>query len=67
MVGDAPGDLSAALKNSVLYYPILFGKESFSWKRLSSEAAPRFTNKTYTGEYQDSVIQEFDELLKQYS
>ena len=67
MVGDAPGDLSAALKNNVLYYPILFGKEAFSWKRLSNEAAPNFTNKTYTGEYQDSVIKEFDDLLKQYS
>lgn len=67
MVGDAPGDLSAALKNSVLFYPILFGKETFSWKRLSNEAVNNFTNKTYKGEFQDSVINEFDELLKQYS
>lgn len=67
MVGDAPGDLSAALKNNVLYYPILFGKEAFSWKRLSNEASKHFIEKTYTGEYQDAVIKEFDDLLKQYS
>ena len=38
MVGDAPGDLEAAVKNGVLYYPILVGKEDFSWKRLAKEA-----------------------------
>ena len=34
MVGDAPGDLDAAEKNGVLYYPILVGKEKFSWDRF---------------------------------
>lgn len=67
MVGDAPGDLNAALKNGVLYYPILFGKETFSWKRLSKEGVKHFTGKTYTGAYQEAVIAEFDDLLKQYS
>ena len=38
MVGDAPGDLDAAVKNGVLYYPILVGKEDFSWNSLSTEA-----------------------------
>lgn len=67
MVGDAPGDLNAALKESVLFYPILFGREGFSWKRLSSEGIEHFTNKTYTGQYQEYMIKEFDELLRQYS
>lgn len=67
MVGDAPGDLNAALKNNVFFYPILFGKETFSWKRLSSEAVPHFLGKTYAGDYQESVTKEFDDLLKQYS
>ena len=34
MIGDAPGDLDAAEKNDVLYYPILVGKEKFSWDRF---------------------------------
>ena len=34
MVGDAPGDLDAAEKNGVFYYPILVGKEKFSWDRF---------------------------------
>lgn len=67
MVGDAPGDLNAALKNSVLYYPILFGKETFSWKRLSKEGMKHFTEKTYVGDYQEAVNAEFHDLLKQYS
>ena len=38
MVGDAPGDLDAAEKNGVFYYPILVGKEKFSWDRFQNEA-----------------------------
>lgn len=44
MVGDAPGDLDAARKNGVLFYPILVGKEGFSWKRLETEALKKFLN-----------------------
>lgn len=34
MCGDALGDLSAAEKNGVLFYPILAGKEKESWERF---------------------------------
>lgn len=64
MVGDAPGDLEAALKNGVLFYPILVGKEEFSWKRLSDEAMPKFLDGSYRGEYQQKLIDEFNEILK---
>lgn len=34
MLGDAPGDFSAADENSVFFYPILVGQESDSWKEF---------------------------------
>ncbi|MFT8349116.1 HAD family hydrolase [Clostridium saccharoperbutylacetonicum] len=64
MVGDAPGDLEAALKNGVLYYPILVGKEEFSWKRLATEALEKLMDGTYKGEYQEKLIDEFNSSLK---
>jgi phosphoglycolate phosphatase-like HAD superfamily hydrolase len=64
MVGDAPGDLDAALKNGVLYYPILVGKEEFSWKRLATEALPKLIDGSYKGEYQEKLIDEFNSSLK---
>lgn len=59
MVGDAPGDLRAAEKNGVLFYPILVGKEEFSWKRLQDEAFPKFLDGSFEGEYQRALIDEF--------
>lgn len=64
MVGDAPGDLDAALSNGVLYYPILVGKEEFSWERLASDALTKFVNGSYRGEYQQKLIDEFNMILK---
>jgi len=64
MVGDAPGDLEAAIKNGVLYYPILVGKEEFSWKRLSNEAIHKLLDGSYKGEYQEKLIDEFNSSLK---
>ena len=64
MVGDAPGDLEAALKNGVLYYPILVGKEEFSWKRLATEALPKLLDESYKGKYQEKLIDEFNSSLK---
>ena len=40
MIGDAPGDLSAAQKNGVLYYPILVKHEKESWETFVKEALP---------------------------
>lgn len=64
MVGDAPGDLDAALKNDVLYYPIIVGKEGFSWKRLATEALSKLLDGSYRGEYQQKLIDEFNSSLK---
>lgn len=64
MVGDAPGDLDAAEKNGVLYYPILVGKEGFSWERLANEAFGKLLDGTFAGEYQAKLIEEFHSNLK---
>jgi phosphoglycolate phosphatase-like HAD superfamily hydrolase len=63
MVGDAPGDLKAAKANGVLYYPIIPGEESLSWKRFYDEAFAKFISGTYEGGYQDRLINEFNEAL----
>lgn len=37
MVGDAPGDMDAAEKNNVNFYPILVGHEEESWDKINVE------------------------------
>jgi len=63
MVGDAPGDRDAAIKNGVRYYPILVGKEGESWTRLKEEAFPKLLAGTFDDEYQASLIHEFEKNL----
>jgi phosphoglycolate phosphatase-like HAD superfamily hydrolase len=64
MVGDAPGDLDAAEKNGVFYYPILVGKEKFSWDRFQNEALGKFIDGSFEGTYQQQLIEEFNSNLK---
>jgi phosphoglycolate phosphatase-like HAD superfamily hydrolase len=63
MIGDAPGDLAAARANGALFYPINPGHEDASWERFLNEAADRFFAGAYAGEYEASLIDEFDKLL----
>ena len=63
MVGDAPGDRDAAVKNGVWYYPILVGKEGFSWERLLNEAFPKFVAGEFDEAYQAQLIKEFETNL----
>ena len=64
MVGDAPGDLEAAQNNGVLFYPILAGREKFSWDRFRNEAFGKFLDGNFRGEYQEKLITEFTNNLK---
>lgn len=66
MIGDAPGDHKAAKANSVLFYPILPGREEASWERLHSEALGRFFDGTYAGDYEASLFAEFDATLPEH-
>jgi len=63
MVGDAPGDLAAARANGALFYPINPGHEADSWERLYREGIDRFYSRSYAGDYEKSLIAEFQELL----
>ena len=62
MTGDAPGDMDAAQKNGVFYYPILVKHETQSWAEIT-EAAEHLKAGTYGGEYQDMLIKKFTDNL----
>ncbi|MBP3428284.1 MAG: HAD hydrolase-like protein [Clostridia bacterium] len=59
MCGDAPGDLDAAKKNGVLYYPILVRSEKASWEEFISTAFDRLLSGSYAGEYQEEKTAAF--------
>jgi phosphoglycolate phosphatase-like HAD superfamily hydrolase len=63
MVGDAPGDMKAARANNALFFPINPGKEEASWDRFYSEAIHCFFNGTYKGEYEQRLVDEFEQML----
>ena len=54
MCGDAPGDLQAAEKNGVFYFPILVRREKGSWEEFMAEGFGRLLDGTYEGAYQDA-------------
>jgi phosphoglycolate phosphatase-like HAD superfamily hydrolase len=63
MIGDAPGDQNAAKKNAVLFYAVNPGAEDASWKRFHDEAFDKFIAGKYAGQYENSIIAEFDSFL----
>lgn len=63
MVGDAPGDLDAADKNGVHYYPILVNHETESWAKLCEEGFAKVESLTYGGEYEEQVRKAFYQNL----
>lgn len=64
MIGDAFGDLQAALDNRVTFYPILAGKEVFSWNRLKEVVFQDFLEGKYDESYQNKMIEEMKQILK---
>ena len=63
MIGDAPGDFNAAKKNQALFFPVVPGREEDSWRRLHDEALERFFAGKYAGDYETSLVKEFDASL----
>jgi len=63
MIGDAPGDMNAAKAVGAQFYPVKPGSEEDSWDRLLNEALDRFFSGSYAGDYEDKLIEEFNELL----
>ena len=63
MVGDAPGDMNAAKKNNVPFFPINPGYEENSWELFYHEVADKFLSGEYNHDYETKLIAEFDKLL----
>jgi len=63
MIGDAPGDYKAAVANHALFFPINPGAEETSWERLYREGLNRFFNGSFKGEYQQTLLDEFNTYL----
>ena len=59
MCGDAPGDLAAAEKNGVGYYPILVRREKESWQEFMDEGFGHLLDGSYAGAYQEKKKAEF--------
>ena len=59
MIGDAVGDMEAADKNGVYFFPILVNHEKESWEELIKDALPRLKNNTFGGEYQADLKARF--------
>ena len=63
MIGDAPGDLSAARGNNALIYPINPGEEDGSWQRFQDCGLQTFFDGKFAGAYEAELIAEFDRYL----
>ena len=63
MIGDAPGDMSAARENNAFFFPVNPGREEESWQRFYDEAWDRFVNGTYGGDYEAALIEDFEKAL----
>ncbi len=63
MIGDAPGDFTAAKTNNALFYPITPGREDASWQRLLGESLEVFFGGQYAGDYEAGLVREFNASL----
>jgi phosphoglycolate phosphatase-like HAD superfamily hydrolase len=63
MIGDAPGDYKAAEANQCLFFPINPGAEEASWQRFAEEGIDRFLRGEFAGDYQQTLLDEFDTYL----
>lgn len=63
MCGDAPGDMDAAKKNGVFYYPILVGHEKESWDEFICSGFDKLLDGTFEGTYQQEKIDAFIQNL----
>ncbi len=59
MCGDAPGDLAAAEKNGVFFYPILVKHERESWQEFINVAFDKLLSGTYNDGYAKSKTDAF--------
>lgn len=63
MVGDAPGDREAAAAVGALFFPILPGRETESWRELDHAGLTRWLNGTFDADYQARLVRDFEGAL----
>ena len=63
MIGDAIGDMEAAKKNGIFFYPIIPGQEDKSWEKLINEDLVKFITGNFNLNDEKSLIQNFRESL----
>lgn len=63
MLGDSPGDISAAKKSGVLYYPITPTQENESWRAFIERYFMLFLKEEYTVEIMKNVEVMYNSIL----
>ncbi|MBO1264856.1 HAD family hydrolase [Proteiniclasticum sp. C24MP] len=63
MVGDAIGDYIAAEKNNIRFYPIMAGKETFSWQAFKDRYFQMFMNRDFDEHIQAELLRAMDDNL----
>ena len=63
MIGDAPGDMAAARKCGIAFYPIEVRKETESWQEFREQAAKEFFAGSYAGKAEEEYIEAFEKNL----
>ena len=58
MIGDAPGDMSAAEANGVFFFPVLAGREKESWAQLG-DIIKKFTSTGLNEQLQKELKEKF--------
>ena len=64
IIGDSPGDLTAAKNINALFYPILPTREYYSWEVFNAESCNDFLNGEYVGHNEKTQIDRFESILK---
>jgi phosphoglycolate phosphatase-like HAD superfamily hydrolase len=64
MIGDSSGDLNAAAANRALFFPVVPGRETESWRELAEEGLARFFEGRFAGDYQKKLLDAFSETQK---
>lgn len=64
MIGDAPGDYTAAKKAGALFFPIIPGRECDCWNQLETRYFDMFISGKYNNQTEAALYNQFINLLK---
>ena len=64
VIGDSFGDMNAAAANRALFFPIIPGCETDSWRELANEGLARFSDGRFSERYQKGLLNAFHDALR---